>query len=161
MFHRAVGSRSRGQTLVEFALILPVFLLVLMGIMDLGRAVYYSSTLSNAARETARRGIVDQTCANLLSHADQRTVGMANVIVDIEWLGAATETFIGDCPLVGLETQAGIADVLHVTLDYDYTAATPIIGNLVGTIHLHAESKFPVEATCVDDATPANCPAGE
>lgn len=161
LFHRASGSRSRGQTLVEFALILPVFLLILMGIFDLGRAVYYSSTLSNAARETARQGIVDQTCTNLTSPATQRAVGMSNVAVDIEWLSAETETFIGDCPLVGLETKASIGDVLHVTLDYDYNAATPIIGNLVGTIHLQAESKFPVEATCVDDATPANCPAGQ
>jgi Flp pilus assembly protein TadG len=161
MFRRALASRERrGQTLVEFALILPVFLLLLMGILDLGRAVYYNSTLSNDARDTARDGIVDQTCANLTNAAKSR-VGMPNVTVDIEWLNPSTGAVIGNCPLVGLETHAGVNDVMHVTVRYDYTAATPLIGNLVGTIHLKAESKFPVEATCVDDAIPANCPKGD
>ena len=152
----------RGQTLVEFALILPVFLLLLMGIMDLGRAVYYSSTLSNVARETARDGIVDQTCANLNALAAQRAVGMANVAVDIEWLDPDTEAFVADCPLILSELQHDFyGDLIHVTVDYDYRAATPIIGNVVGVIHLQAESKFPVEAHCVDDAVPANCPKGD
>jgi hypothetical protein len=160
MFRRH-RQRRRGQSLVEFALILPVFLLVLMGILDLGRAVYYSSTLSNTARETARRGIVDQTCANLSDVANQRSVGMEDVGIGIQWRTAVTETLIGDCPLLGGETEAGVNDLIHVTLDYDYNAATPIIGNLIGTIHMQAESKFPIEAECVDDATPANCPAGQ
>lgn len=152
----------RGQTLVEFALILPIFLLMLMGILDLGRAVYYSSTLSNVARETARDGIVDQTCANLNARAAQRAVGMANVAVEIEFLDTGTEAFIADCPLVGGELlQDFYGDLIHVTVDYDYRAATPIIGNLVGTIHMQAESKFPVEAHCVDDAVPTNCPKGD
>lgn len=151
----------RGQALVEFALVLPVFLLVLMGILDLGRAVYYSSTLSNTARETARRGIVDQTCANLEDIANQRSVGMEDVEINVEWRTAVSETLIGDCPLVGPEVHAGVHDLIHVTLDYDYNAATPIIGNLIGTIHMQAESKFPIEAECVDDATPTNCPAGQ
>jgi hypothetical protein len=154
--------QPRGQTLVEFALILPVFLLILMGILDLGRAVYYSSTLSNVARETARDGIVDQTCANLNAKAAQRAVGMTNVAVDIEWLDVGTDAFIADCPLIGSELfEDFYGDLIHVTVDYDYHAATPIIGNLVGTIHMQAESKFPVEAHCVDDAVPANCPAGD
>jgi hypothetical protein len=150
----------RGQTLVEFALILPVFLLILMGIMDLGRAVYYSSTLSNVARETARDGIVDQTCANLEAMAAQRAVGMANVAVNIEWLDTGTEAFIASCPLTVPDPDF-YGDLIHVTVEYDYRAATPIIGNLVGVIHMRAESKFPVEAACVDDATPSNCPAGD
>ena len=46
--------RERGQTLVEFALVLPIFLLVVFGLIDVGRAVYTNSTLSQAAREGAR-----------------------------------------------------------------------------------------------------------
>lgn len=48
-----------GQTLVEFALILPIFLLVVVGVFDAGRAVYTNSTLSQAAREGARLGAVE------------------------------------------------------------------------------------------------------
>jgi Flp pilus assembly protein TadG len=150
--------RSRGQALVEFALVLPIFLLILMGIFDLGRAVYYSSTLSNAARETAREGIVDQTCSHLLERADRRSLGMDNVTVTIRWLnGAGAQTRTCQPTISG---AADIGDRVLVTLGYDYRAATPIIGNLVGTIHLSSQSTFPVEATCVE-GPPPTCPAGE
>jgi hypothetical protein len=48
-----------GQGLVEMALVLPVFLLILFGIFDVGRAVYTNSTLSQAAREGARLAAVE------------------------------------------------------------------------------------------------------
>ena len=50
---RRTGDQD-GQGLVEIALVLPVFLLILFGILDVGRAVYTNSTLSQAAREGAR-----------------------------------------------------------------------------------------------------------
>ena len=46
---------SSGQSLVEFALILPVLILMLIGTFDLGRVVWANDTVSNAAREAARR----------------------------------------------------------------------------------------------------------
>lgn len=53
-FRRSSRARSRGQGLVEFALVIPIFLVMLFGIIDVGRYVYMSSTLSQAAREGAR-----------------------------------------------------------------------------------------------------------
>ena len=44
----------RGQTLVETALILPLFLMVLVGIIVLGIGVFYQQQITNAAREAAR-----------------------------------------------------------------------------------------------------------
>ena len=41
---------------MEFALILPVLVLVLVGVFDLGRALFYLITINNAAREGARYG---------------------------------------------------------------------------------------------------------
>ena len=49
----------RGQALVEFALVLPVFLLLLFGLIDVGRYVYMNSVLSQAAREGARLAAVE------------------------------------------------------------------------------------------------------
>lgn len=46
------------QTLVEFALILPIFLLIVTGIFDLARAVWQENTLASAAREGTRYAIV-------------------------------------------------------------------------------------------------------
>jgi len=50
---------SRGQSLVEFALVLPIFMLLLFGLIDMGRYVYLNSTLSQAAREAARVAAVE------------------------------------------------------------------------------------------------------
>src|SRR5438093_926272 len=47
----------RGAALVEIALVLPVFLLLTMGTVDLGRGVIYKNLLSNLASEGARTGI--------------------------------------------------------------------------------------------------------
>ena len=49
---------DRGQTLVEFALILPILVILLVGIFDLGHVVWTNDALSNASREAARYAIV-------------------------------------------------------------------------------------------------------
>jgi Flp pilus assembly protein TadG len=48
---------QRGQSLVEFALSSVVLLLLVGGLVDIGRAIYASEALSNAAREGARHGV--------------------------------------------------------------------------------------------------------
>ena len=50
---QAQQQRTLGQSFVEFALILPVFLLFLAATLDLGRVFYANITLNNAAREGA------------------------------------------------------------------------------------------------------------
>ena len=50
--------RPNGQSLVEFALILPVLLLLIVGVFDLARIVFDSTTLSSAVREGTRYAIV-------------------------------------------------------------------------------------------------------
>jgi Flp pilus assembly protein TadG len=49
---------SRGQTLIEFAVLLPVLLMMIMGGLDLGRIVWANDLIGNAAREGARYAIV-------------------------------------------------------------------------------------------------------
>ena len=50
------STRSSGQGLVEFALILPVLILIFFGALDLGRAFHALIVITNAAREGARYG---------------------------------------------------------------------------------------------------------
>lgn len=47
-------ARDPGQGLVEFALVLPVFLMIVFGLLDLGAFVFSDNVMSNAAREGAR-----------------------------------------------------------------------------------------------------------
>jgi Flp pilus assembly protein TadG len=49
---------SRGQALAEFALVAPLFFLLLFGIIEAGRFVFYTEVLANATREGARYAIV-------------------------------------------------------------------------------------------------------
>ena len=51
-------ARSTGQAMVEFAIVAPIFFLMLFAIIDFGRYVYYVQVLNNAAREGARYAIV-------------------------------------------------------------------------------------------------------
>lgn len=59
------------QALIEFALISPVLLLLLFGIIDVGRAVFYYDTLGHAAREGARAAV--QAANRLPTNADVLT----------------------------------------------------------------------------------------
>jgi TadE-like protein len=53
----------RGQTLVETALVLPLFLMVVMGTIVIGVGVFYQHQLSNAAREAARTAVISSASA--------------------------------------------------------------------------------------------------
>ena len=49
---------SNGQALVETALVLPLLLLLIVGLFDIGRAIWLSNTLATAVREGSRYGVV-------------------------------------------------------------------------------------------------------
>jgi Flp pilus assembly protein TadG len=92
--HRA--DRTRGQALVEFALVVPFFLLLLFGIIDMARFVYDSNSLNEAAREAARQGTVG------LRPADCNGLGRAaciKVLVQhrITGVGVATSDITVTC----------------------------------------------------------------
>lgn len=59
------NSRRKGQTLVETALILPLFILILAGILDFGWILGNQLMVSNGSRDGARYAIVNSEAANL------------------------------------------------------------------------------------------------
>jgi Flp pilus assembly protein TadG len=74
------GRLQKSQALIEFALISPVLLLLLFGIVDVGRAVFYYDTLGHAAREGARSAVRASnqlpTNADVLSTVTSQLVGI-------------------------------------------------------------------------------------
>lgn len=58
LLKRMTRRGQRGQSLVEFAIILPVFIMLLVGIFDFGRVVWANDAVATAAREGARFAIV-------------------------------------------------------------------------------------------------------
>jgi hypothetical protein len=69
---------QRSQALIEFALVSPVLLLLLFGIVDIGRAVFYYDTISHAAREGARVAV--RASSPLPTNADILAVVSSQVI---------------------------------------------------------------------------------
>jgi Flp pilus assembly protein TadG len=59
-------SGTNGQEVVEYALILPLLMLLFLGIVEFGWAVLSYNTIANAAREGARFGIVHPTTAGIM-----------------------------------------------------------------------------------------------
>jgi len=74
LLHRHVG-----QSMVEFAILAPIFFLLLLGTIDLGRAIYIYNTISDAAREGARAAIPFDTPlptnANVISAVQSKLGG--------------------------------------------------------------------------------------
>lgn len=56
---RIPRKQGRGQAMVEFALVAPLFFLMLFSIIEVGRFIFYYEVLSNATREGARYAIVN------------------------------------------------------------------------------------------------------
>lgn len=107
------GDTARGQTLVEFALIVPLFILVTIGIFDAGRAIYTYNALSNAANEALREAIVHQDAAAIEAEA--------NAILG----GLAAETTITHNFVACVPTQTC---TYGVELSYQFVPITPGLG---------------------------------
>lgn len=133
--------RARGQALVEFALVLPVLLLLMLALFDFGRAIYAFNTVSNAAREGARLAIVDQSQVGGVYVAAQEAADQATALgldaSDPSQIQVAFPDTFGTC--IGCRAR--------VTVTYQFTAITPIIGSLIGQIPLASTTEIPVERT--------------
>ena len=125
---------------MEFGLILPLFMLMLLGLFDMGRAVLYYSTISNAAREAVRVGIVDQDFAGIrLEAVDSAAAVMAVDPARVEPSILAPDlTASGTCP-----TKRAVGCIVKVRVEYDFIPATPF----VGVLNLSAETHQPIERT--------------
>jgi len=138
---------GRGQGLVEFALILPLLLLLLMGIFDFARGIYAYNTVSNAAREGARVAIVNQSAAGGVSLAATKAANQATALgldasdsadVDVQYL---LPDLSDQCP------SRGLGCIAQVRVNYLFQPLTPIIGSIIGPITVSATTQLPIEFT--------------
>jgi Flp pilus assembly protein TadG len=127
---------NKGQSLVEFALILPLLILILIGVFDLGRALFALITINNAAREGARYGTL---------HTDE-TVDMIQAAAVAEAQGQGVDVNLGDvsvtCPDDGATWPCNRGTAVRVTVDY---AFDPIIGVILpATINIQRFNEMAV-----------------
>ena len=105
--------RERGQALVEFALVLPIFLILVLGIVDFGWALRSWITVTNSAREGARMGAVGATCDDIKQRAVDTSADLLT---------------LSDVTVENCRGDPGTSVVVTVT--YDYSFITPLGGLL-------------------------------
>jgi Flp pilus assembly protein TadG len=132
--------RRNGQALVEFSLALIPFLLILMGIADLGRGIYMSNGVNQAAREIARTTALhvcatSGTCTLGNSPETQATIdtqknlvpGLADASSSITF----TCTNVVDATISTTSCEGG--DYVKVTVSVPYSALTPVLSMVAPT----------------------------
>ncbi len=114
---------ASGQSLVEFAISLPILLVILVGVVDLGRLYFSYISIVNAAREGARYGAGHPTdTANILTHVRNEVDG--NII------GPSALTISVSCPsgcAPGDLDTPGINNPIVVTVSFPFSLITTYI----------------------------------
>jgi Flp pilus assembly protein TadG len=136
---------SRAQAMVEFALALPVFLMVLYGLIEASRLIFIVTTVASAAREGARYGSAGggmyhpvtaqyEDCAGIRAAAKRVgfLLNLQDSDIDIEYDDATGAPAFATCPAGGAFTPPTAAVVggnrIVVTVRYNYS---PILVNFL------------------------------
>jgi len=143
--------RSQGQALVEFALVLPAMILILLAAIDFGRVFFTYIQVHNAAREAAFAASADPTD---LAAIQARAVAEINVqgqggegaltVGAPSCATAATPPVPTTCPSAGFTSPPGAGLQVTVAVSRQFTFLTPIIGDLFGSFALGASATAPL-----------------
>lgn len=109
-------SERRGAALVEFALVAPIFLLLVVGSVEFGRAIMVQEALTNASREGARTGTVDGATASDV------TAAVNNYLSGMSISGATTSVTPSD---LGPTTADGTQVTVSVSIPYSSVTWVP------------------------------------
>lgn len=127
---------ERGQSLVELALSLPLILLILSGLLDLGRLYYIHIALEDSAAEAAMYLAINPTCPTAVSGpncADPnnaeyrgRHSGTGHTESTFHIVSWQSVTYYFDGP----PAVWGVGETVKVRLEYPYRLLTPIISRI-------------------------------
>jgi Flp pilus assembly protein TadG len=131
------ANSDRGAAAVEFALLLPLLLLIVFGIIDFGRAINAQVTLTQAAREGARLVALGQP--NITSRTQAAATGLSPVTV----------TVVTACPAGSAQNDTDA--VVHVSYQYSFVTPVGAIAGIFGgsgfgsPVTLTAQGTMPCE----------------
>ena len=129
---RGVRDQS-GQAMIEFALIMPILLILVVGIVEFGRAWNVQQVMTDAAREGARKAAVfDES----VTEADVRNTIMRALATSAIDTGSATVAYPG--------WDAGTNDPVTVSIQvpYRFTFFGPLIGWATGESDITLATSF-------------------
>ncbi len=153
-------NRSLGQSLVEFALILPIFLLFFAAALDLGRVFYANITLNNAAREGAFQAaltpelyVADQPC----NQATNRVVCRIQNETTGSMITIAPTDIDMTCSAGCVE---GAGSLVTVDVRGKFRLITPLLSMVFGGQELNLSSSAVAQIEYLPDPTTATPPPG-
>jgi hypothetical protein len=123
----------RGQALAEFAIVLPIFLLLILGVVDFGRAIYQYNGVSQAAREIARVTSVHRgsACPTACTSPETSAV-VATQKSLIPNLGDPSYTCIDALGAVKPSAGCKPGDSVRIAIAAPYSPLTPLLGLITG-----------------------------
>lgn len=124
---------ARGQALVEFGLIVVLFLLFVIAFFDFGRMVLDYSLLNTCVREGTRMAVVGTDEAVI-------TARIVQICGSLEGFDANNINY--DAPPTHSPADTPDDQKIRITINYEYSPFTPGIELLLGKIPLHAESEM-------------------
>ena len=143
-----------GATLVEFAILLPVFLLLVFGIVDWSRYMIGQNSVNSVARESARYGsavgdnasgtplYVDCTGIRDAGYVAAHTIRINRADISVDY-DDGSGTTIGSCPDGGTFDPGLLdeGDRIIVTVSAPFPFVTPLIGDFFGPTTLTSSDK--------------------
>jgi Flp pilus assembly protein TadG len=123
---------NEGQSLVEFAIILPILLMLIMGILEFGIMLNSYLAVRNASREGARAAIVGST-----------DIEINNLILTISPSLNSTDLTVVVTPSASSRKSG---DPITVEIQYNYQFTVPIISGIFGSgVVLKAQTIMRIE----------------
>lgn len=112
----------RGQSLVEFALVLPIFMLLVMGIIDGGRAIFAFNQMSQATRDVAR--VASVTCFQTTPRCSTASgTAIANAIAEQSVGTQGPTTWVVQCvdpDTAAVATICAVGDTVRVNANSSF-----------------------------------------
>ncbi len=123
---------EKGQSLVEFALVIPLLMLILMAIIEFGLMFNSYITISNASREGARLASLGGSDAAVIERVElvSHNIDISSITVTIAPGASGRVT----------------GEMVTVLVEYDYEMLSPIISNILSPlINIESETIMRVE----------------
>src|SRR6267378_2349386 len=134
---------QRSQSMVEFAIVAPLLLLLIFGIVDFGRVIYVYITLNQAVNEAVRVAVRDSPL--LPTNADVETAAKIHA-VDVTLANAPGGQMWGfDNGTCSATNPANNHAPLQVTIRYNFVPITPFIKQFASNIIIEAAAIYRTE----------------
>jgi Flp pilus assembly protein TadG len=141
---------STGQSLVEFALLAPVFFLLVFGVLDFGRVLFTQMTLQHALREAGRYAVTGRRLpgtnpktGNLYTRIESIKQIAQNAAAGLSVVNISISSVLG-----GNGSAGGPRDTVTVSLTTNLKLITPMIGRYFGSTGVYT---FTVSTTFLNE----------